>query len=82
VTTRSARTEKTEEEMDDEAVVAYIRSFVTVMAADWRRRQLNKVLPEIMKQVDAARARGDAPNVHAIMQKVWLDAEGPAGLID
>jgi hypothetical protein len=77
----AARTAKTQEEMDDEAIVAYVRSFVTVMAADWRRRQLNLVLPEIMHQVDDARAKGHEPNVHKIMQQVWLKAEGPKGLL-
>lgn len=77
----AARNPKTETEMDDEAIVAYIRSFVTVMAADWRRRQLNVILPEVMKQVDAARSAGHAPNVRAILDKVWIDKEGPAGLL-
>lgn len=78
----TSRTTKTETELDDEAVVAYVRSFVTVMSADWRRRQINAILPQIMKQVDTARAKGDQPNVHAILQKVWVDKQGPAGLLD
>ena len=78
----AARNPKTETELDDEAIVAYIRSFVSVMAADWRRRQLNVILPDVMKQVDEARAAGHEPNVHAILQKVWIDKEGPAGLVE
>lgn len=77
----AARRPKTEEEMDDEAIVAFVRSYATVMAADWRRRQLNAVLPEVMKRVDEARAKGNAPDVNAIMQQVWLNAEGPKGLL-
>ncbi len=77
----AGRIQKTEEQMDDEAVMAYIRSFITVQAADWRRRQLNTVLPEVMKQIDAARAKGNLPDVRRILDKVWLDKAGPAGLL-
>jgi hypothetical protein len=79
---RAARTTKDDTELDDEAIVAFIRSFITVMAADWRRRQLNAVLPSVMKQVDAARAAGHEPDVRAILDKVWIDRKGPAGLLD
>lgn len=78
----AARRAKTETELDDEAIVAYIRSFVTVMSADWRRRQLNAVLPEVMKLVDEARAKGHEPDVRAILDRVWIDRKGPAGLLD
>ncbi len=80
--TIGSRVSKTETQMDDEAVVAYVRAYVTVMAADWRRRQVNAILPGVMQRVDAARAKGDLPDVHKILQKVWLDREGPAGLLD
>ena len=78
----TARSPKSEVELDDEAIIAYIRAFATVMAADWRRRQLNAVLPEVMKRVDAARAKGDLPDVKAIMDQVWVDSDGPKGLLE
>jgi hypothetical protein len=77
-----ARKAKTDTELDDESIASYVRGFVQVMAADWRRRQLNVVLPQVMSLVDAAREKGDEPDVRKILDKVWLDAAGPAGLLD
>ena len=79
---RAARNPKSETELDDEAIIAYIRAFVNVMAADWRRRQLNAILPEVMSRVDAARAKGDLPDVRAIIDQVWVDKDGPKGLLE
>lgn len=78
----TARKAKTDSELDDEAIVAYVKGFVQVMAADWRRRQLNIILPEVLAQVDAARSAGHAPDVRAILDKVWLTKEGPAALVE
>lgn len=73
-----SRTAKTPEQLDDEAVVGLIRGFVTVQAADWRRRQLNVVLPRVFRAIDEARARGDAPDVKAILKQVWVERDIPA----
>ncbi len=76
------RIKKTDTELDDDSVAAYIRAFVAVQAADWRKRQVNALLPDVLQQVDAARARGKQPDMHAILRKIWTDHAGPAGLLD
>lgn len=77
-----ARTTKTEEQLDDEAIVDYVKSFIRVQSSDWRRRQQNAVLPEVMNRIDTVRNRGDQPDVQKILQAVWTDREGVKGLLD
>jgi hypothetical protein len=77
-----ARRPKTDTELDDESIASYVRGFVQVMAADWRRRQLNSVLPKVMNLVDEARAKGHEPDVRKILDQVWIDKDGPAGMLD
>lgn len=77
----AARNAKSDAELDDEAAIDYVRSFVGVMASDWRRRQLNDILPKVMGAIDTARERGDVPDVREIMKLVWLE-EGPKGLLE
>ena len=72
------RTAKTREQLDDESVVNYIRSFVTVQAADWRRRKLNDVLPRVLKMVDAARDNGDSVDLPTLMKQVWVEQDMPS----
>lgn len=68
---------KTEEQLEDDSIIAYIRGFVTVQAADWRRRQLNAVLPRVMQAVDEARAAGHAIDTEALVKQVWLNHRLP-----
>lgn len=72
--TRSA---KTDDELDDAAIVDAIRSFIRVQASDWQRRQLNEVQPQVFQLVDAARERGDRPDVPAIIRQVYLKRQLP-----
>ena len=72
-----SRIRKTAEQLDDEALKSMVTSFITVQAADWRRRQLNRVLPALFHAVDEARASGDAVDVQALLKQIWLDRELP-----
>ena len=73
-----SRNVKTQAELDDHAVVDAVRSFVNVQARDWNRRQLNAVLPRVLRLVDEARANGDAPDVAALIRQVFLERQIPA----
>lgn len=72
-----SRSAKTEDELDDAAVVDAIRSFIRVQASDWQRRQLNAMLPGVLRLVDEARANGDRPDVVAIIRQVYLKRQIP-----
>lgn len=72
-----SRTAKTTEELDDAAITDAVRTFIDVQARDWKRRQLNVVLPGVFLLVDQARANGDRPDVPAIVRKVYLQRQIP-----
>lgn len=72
-----SRKAKVESELEDAAIADAVGTYVSVQARDWKRRQLNRVLPGVFALVDAARAKGDAPDVPAIIRQVFLKREIP-----
>ncbi len=69
---------KTEDELDEAALIDALRSFVRVQARDWERRQLNRIFPAVRREVATALASGNAIDVGAVIRKVWVNRELPA----
>lgn len=67
----SLRDTKTQEELDDAAIVDAVRSFIRVQERDWSRRQMNAMLPKVLKAVDTARANGERPDVKKIIEQAF-----------
>ena len=67
----SARSRKTEDQLEDESIVAAVRGYLTVQAADWRRRKLNTILPRVLEMVDEARNQGLRVDTAALIKQVW-----------
>jgi hypothetical protein len=72
-----SRRTSTDEELDDHAVVDVVRSYISLQARDWQRRQRNRVVPGVLRLVDQARANGDAVDVPALVRQVFLDHQLP-----
>lgn len=78
----AARGFKTEEHLEEAAIIDTLRTFIAVQARDWQRRQQNALVPRVLRMVDEARANGDAVDVPALIQQVWLDRRLPAPAIE
>ena len=72
-----SRNTPTRDELDDAAIADAVRSFIALEARDWQRRQRARLLTPVLRLVDEARERGDAPDVAAFIRQVWLDRKMP-----
>lgn len=73
----ATRTIKTESALEDADAIDAIRTFVNVQARAWARRQMNELLPRVLRLMDEARARGDRPDVAALIRQVHLERQLP-----
>ncbi len=69
---------KTEDELDEAALIDAIRSYVRIRARDWERRQLNRIFPQVRREVVEALGRGNAIDVAGVIRKVFVAGELPA----
>ena len=67
----TTRDVKTSEELDDAAIVDAVRSFIRVQERDWARREMNRVLPVVLREVDRQRSLGNVPHVPSLIRRVF-----------
>lgn len=72
-----SRAQKSEENLEEAAIVDTIRQFINVQSRDWVRRQQNALIPSVLRLVDDARNGGDSIDVGALIKQVWLDGQVP-----
>ena len=72
-----SRNQKTREELDDQAAIDTLRTFINVQARDWARRQQNEIQPRVLRLIDEARANGDRPDMVGLIREVYLERQMP-----
>lgn len=69
---------RTEDELDEAALIDAIRTYVRIQARDWERRQLNRIFPAVRREVMKAQGDGNAIDVAGVIRKVFVQRELPA----
>jgi hypothetical protein len=72
-----SRTVKADTALEDADAIDAIRTFIGVQARSWVRRQQNEMIPRVLHLMDAARSRGDAVDVPALIRQVHLERQVP-----